>query len=53
MSEKYYKRLHLTKINSLQNVNVRSATGSNLAPVGLVNCTFELGKVEINSEFIV
>ena len=42
VSEKYYKRLHLTKIHSLQNVNVKSATGSNLAPVGLVNCTFEL-----------
>ena len=44
MSEKYYKRLHLTKIHSLQNVNVKLATGSNLAPAGLVNCTFELGK---------
>ena len=53
MSEKYYKRLQLTKIHSLQNVNVKSATGSNLAPVGLVNCTFELGKTEFSSEFIV
>ena len=53
MSEKYYKRLHLTKIHSLQNVNVKSATGSNLAPVGLVNCTFKLGKTEFSSEFIV
>ena len=35
MSEKYYKRLHLTKIHSLQNVNVKSATGSNLAPDGI------------------
>ena len=48
MSEKYYKRLHLAKIHSLQNVNVKSATGSNLAPVGLVN-----GKTEFSSEFIV
>ena len=53
MSEKYYKRLHLTKIHSLQTVNVKSATGSNLAPVGLVNCNFELGKMEFCSEFIV
>ena len=53
MSEKYYKRLHLTKIHSLQNVSVKSATGSNLAPVGLVNCAFELGKIEFNSKFIV
>ena len=53
MSEKYYKKLHLAEIHLLQNVNVKSATGSNLAPVGLVNCTFELGKTEFDSEFIV
>ena len=49
-SEKYYNKLHLAKIHLLQNINVKSATGSNLAPVGLVNCTFELGKP--NSEVI-
>ena len=53
MSEKYYKKLQLAKIHLLQNVNVKSATGSNLAPVGLVHCTFELGKTEVSSEFIV
>ena len=34
MSEKYYKKLHLAKIHLLQNINVKSATGSNLAPIG-------------------
>ena len=53
MSEKYFKRLHLAKIHLLQNVNVKSATGRNLAPVGLVNYPFELGKTEFSSEFIV
>ena len=53
MSEKYYKKLHLAKIHLLQNINVKSATGSNLAPVGLVNCTFELGKTKFRSDFIV
>ena len=53
MSEKYYIQLQLTKIHLLQNVNVKSATGSNLASVGLVNCTFELGKAEFSSDFIV
>ena len=38
MSEKYYKKLQLAKIHLLQNVNVRSATDSNLAPVELVSC---------------
>ena len=40
MMEKYYKKLHLAKIHLLQNINVKLATGSNLTPVGLVNCTF-------------
>ena len=35
MSEKYYKKLHLAKIHLLQDVNVKLATDSNLAPVGL------------------
>ena len=53
MSEKYYKKLHLAKFYLLQNINVKSAIGSNLAPVGLVNCTFELGKSQFRSDFIV
>ena len=40
ISEEYYKKLQSTKIHLLQNVYVRSATGSNLAPIGLVNYTF-------------
>ena len=52
MSEKYYKRLQLAKIHLLQNVNVRSATGSNLASVEFVNYTFELGETKFSSDFI-
>ena len=53
MSEKYYKKLQLAKIHLLQNINVKSATSSNQAPVGLVSCTFELGKNKFRSDFIV
>ena len=53
MSEKYFKKLQLAKIHLLQNVNVKSATSSNLAPMGLVNCTFELGETKFSSDFIV
>ena len=53
MSEKYYRKLHLSNIHLLQNINVRSATGSNLAPLGIVDCTFELGKAKFRSDFIV
>ena len=44
ISEKYYQSLLLTKIPYVQNINVRSATGSNLIPLGLINCSFELEK---------
>ena len=53
ISEKYYKKLQLAKIHLLQNVNIISATGSNLAPIGLINCTFELGGNKFNCDFIV
>ena len=32
MSEKYYRKLHLTQTHLSQNINVRSVTGSNLPP---------------------
>ena len=53
ISDEYYRKLQLTKIHLLQNVNVRSATGSNLAPIGLVNCAFVLGDTIFNCDFIV
>ena len=53
MSEKYYRKLQLAKIHLLQNINVKLATSSNLAPVGMVSCTFELGKTKFGSDFVV
>ena len=53
ISEKYYQSLPLAKIQFMQNINVRSATGSNLIPLGLINCSFEQGKIKFNSDFIV
>ena len=53
MSEAYYRKLQLNKICLLSNIRVRSATGSNLSPLGIVACTFELGKTAFTSNFIV
>ena len=36
MSENYYRKLQLSKIHLLQNINIRSATGSNLVSIGIV-----------------
>ena len=32
---------------------MKSATGSNLVPLGIVHCTFELGETEFNGDFII
>ena len=53
MSESYYKTLQLNSICSLVNTHVRSTTGSNLSPLGIINCTFELGKAAFTNDFIV
>ena len=53
ISEEYYRKLQLLKIHLLQNVSVRSATDSNLAPIGLVNGTFMLGDTSFDFDFIV
>ena len=53
MSEAYYRKLQLNKIHLLSNICVRSATGSNLSPLGIVGCTFELGKTAFTSDFLV
>ena len=53
MSEAYYRTLQVDSICSLSNTCVRSATGSNLSPLGIVNCTFELGKTVFTNDFIV
>ena len=53
ISEKYYQNSPSTKIHFLGNISVRSATGSNLTPLGLINCSFELGKIRFKSDLIV
>ena len=53
MSESYYKTLQLNSIHSLANTHVRSTTGSNLSPLGIINCTFELRKTAFTNDFIV
>ena len=52
-SEKYYQNLPSTRIQHLKNIIARSATGSNLSPLGMINCSFELGKIRFNSDLIV
>ena len=53
ISERYYQQLPLIRLQKLRNISVRSATGSNLTPLGIIHCSFELGKIKFNSNLIV
>ena len=52
MSESYYKTLHLDSIHSVVNTHVKSTTGSNLSPLGIVNCSLKLGNTTFVNDFI-
>ena len=51
--ERYYHQLPSTKIQCLKNVSVKSATGSDLTPLGMINCLFKKAKLRFNSNLIV
>ena len=53
ISEKYYQQLPAMKMQKLSNINVRSATGSNLVPLGIIQCSFKLGTIRFHGNFVV
>ena len=53
ISGSYYQQLPSTKMQQLKNISVKSAMGSNLTPLGMIHCSFELGKIKFNSNLIV
>ena len=44
ISEKYYQNLPSTRIHHLRNISIRSATGSNLTPLVVINCSLSWEK---------
>ena len=53
ISERYYEQLPSIKLQKLRNISVRSATSSNLTPLGMIHCSFKLGKIKFNSNLII
>ena len=53
ISERYYQQLPSIKMQKLKNISVKSATGSNLTPLGMIHCSFKLGKIRFHSNLIV
>ena len=53
ISERFYRKLNLQSFKALCKTNVRSTTGSNIVPLGIVNCLFTLGTESFSTEVIV
>ena len=53
ISERYYQQLTSIKMQKLKNVSVKSATGSNLTPLGMIHCSLELGKIRFHGNLII
>ena len=51
MSENCYLTLMLPNLIHSHNISVRSASGQNMCPIGLVICTFCLGKQTLSYNF--
>ena len=47
ISERYYQQLPSAKMQKLKNISVKSVMGSNLTPLGMIHCSFELGENKI------
>ena len=53
ISEKFYQQLPTINMQKLINVSVKLATGSNLTPLGIISCSFELGNIRFHNNLIV
>ena len=53
ISEKFHQQLPTINMQKLNNISVKSATGSNLTPFGVICCSFELGNIRFNNNLIV
>ena len=53
ISEKYYQQLPDIQMQKLNHISVRSATGSNLTPLGVIHCSFKLEKITFTNSLII
>ena len=50
MSQTYYQELMLPSVRPLHTYQVRSATGSNLCPLGITECEFKIGEKDYKND---
>ena len=53
MSQTFYQQLMLPTMRSIYTYQVKSATGSNLCPMGITGCEFKIGDRDYKTDFVV
>ena len=53
MSQAYYQQLMLPSVRPIHTYQVKSATGSNLCPLGITECEFKIGEKNYKNDFVV
>ena len=53
ISEEFYKKIETTQLQSLYGLNVVSASGEDILPIGMVTCKFKIQNTPFEHNFIV
>ena len=53
MSQTFYQQIMLPTMRSIYTYQVKSATGSNLCPMGIIGCEFKIGDRGYKTDFVV
>ena len=53
MRQTYYQQLMLFSMRPIHTYQVKSATGSNLCPLGITECEFKIGEKSYKNDFVV
>ena len=53
MTQTYYQQLMLSSMRPIHTYQVKSATGSNLYPLGITECEFKIGEKGYKNDFVV
>ena len=53
MNQAYYQQLMLPITRTIHSCSIKSANGTNLCPIGITKCEFNIGTKEYKNDFIV
>ena len=53
MSEEYFQQLMLPDLKQINNIDIKSASGSKIKTIRITQCTFSIGKHSYTYDFVV